>query len=179
MLALKMEGNFEKILGVLSDDLLNDIPLYVWDDVMFYIMNVMKERVKEIQRKRVKKTTKKWRKWAAQAGYQVETYKGTFSPVLAGSMAGMRTGTLMGDLEFSREPTVIREIFRSKGGSSLVYGIDADVYSRSYPIIFSDWVEKVKGVTAGLGIPEENIVIALERLGESVLRIMSERWSKA
>lgn len=178
MLILEMEGNFEEILGVLSDDLLEDIPLHVWDDVMSYLVNFMKEKVDSIKRKRVKKSTRRWRKWAARTGYSVETFEGIFSNVLPGARAGMRTGTLMDQLEASKEPTVIREIFKTRGGPSLIYAIDADIYFESYPLIFSQWVEKVKGIKGGIGIPEEVSLVGLDILGESVLNIMSERWSK-
>lgn len=178
MIELQIDANFEEILNLLRGEWLEDIPLEVWDESMDFLMSAMRAKTERIQRMRVSSKTAKWRRWAAETGYEVETYRGEFAGVIPGSRVGIRTGTLMQDLVLSRGPTVVRKIMKTGTGGSLIYAIDPEIFHASYPAIFSEYV-KGRGIQGGIGLTEETGLRALDILSKNVTAYVDVNWRSA
>jgi len=177
MIEVEVGGDYAELTGLLPDDLLK-VGAEIWDVPMLYLAQQMKEKVKTIRRKRVSKSTQKWRAWASRSGLKVLTFKDKVSGVMSGARAGMRTGTLLEQLENSAEPTVTKNIFHTPQRGMLVYAVDEYVYHNEYPIYFSAWLEKAKGVEGGIGITNDEQSAALKFLIEGVDNHLVRVWGR-
>jgi len=173
MISVEFKGNFKDVAeGV--DHLIQLIPLSVWDPVIEELKEVLREKVREIRRKRVSSATYKWRKF--MAGKPVETHVGEFDNVLGPSyIAGARTGTLLDDLDLAREPWVVFDVDRLEDGSRLVFALNEDLYSKSYPSYFSVWLES-HGISEGLTIHDADIEATAGILERSVSDWIATQW---
>lgn len=156
-------------LKILREDFLLKVPVEVLARTEGYLREVMAMNMNLIRRKRVRRgidalaagssgskwgSTYEWRLRMARRGRKVKTLEGAEAPVIPNIKAGMRTGTLLGQVEKSSAPTV--KISKSILGPDLVmkYSIDAGKYDRSYPLYFHQWISEVKGIEGGL-LPDE------------------------
>jgi hypothetical protein len=176
MFDIEMKTDFRGILDILTEDTLFGLSEVIWHSPMEYLSNVLRQRIKIIKRKRVKVKTRKWRRWAASKGFQVESIHGRFSGVNPRSNVGMRTGTLIGQLENFEEPTVTRQVMHDKFGGTLYFSINSDVYVNSYPEIFNAYLISKKNIEGGIGFTMNEKMHALDLLEFEVSSLIENRW---
>ena len=176
MFNISMQANFGKILDLFTEDTLFDISEAVFSVPMDYLAFTMRNKVKTIKRKRVKVKTRAWRKWAARKGLQVEHLHGQFAGVIPKSNVGMRTGTLLSQLENFSAPTVDKQVSKDKTGGVLYFSINSDVYVNNYPEIFSAYLESKKGIEGGIGFTLDEKNHALDLLEYEVVSLIQNRW---
>jgi hypothetical protein len=174
MISVEIKGNLkETIRGI--EGLLDQIPLSVWDPVIEDLKGELQAKAREIKKKRVSSVTVKWRK--TMSGRPVATHSGETDPVLAPSyLAGMRTGTLLKDIELAREPWIVFDVARAEGGSSLLFALNSDLYSRGYPEYFSIWLERKRGLSEGLSLHEADVEAAADILESQVGNWIVNEW---
>ena len=177
MIEVKVEGNFADLAGLLPDELLEVTP-NIWDAPMLYFMQEMEEKVKTIRSHKVSEETRRWRKWAAMTDYRAPTFVGQTARVIAGNDAGWRTGTLLGQLEGSSEPTVVRNIFHTPQAGRMEYSIDPSAYHDEYPAKFHWWIENVKKVEGGIGFSGEQQAVAIGLVAKGVDMHLEKVWGR-
>jgi len=179
MLMIQIDsGGLADLIEDLDPERLTILPLELFDDTIEDLDAELVAKVKKIKTKRVKRSTFERRQRRYEKYGVVETYHGTYSHGLPPSYkAGMRTGTLLGDIENIRKPGVIKTLEKDLDGPTLTYSIGADAFARSYPIAFHEWLIAKSGMDEGLMFHEADVESALYRLGMNVADFVEKKFT--
>lgn len=166
MITVDIRMDAAKAFKVLDPNFIFNIPKSIFLRAEDELRKIMAQKIQTIRRtKRVKRvynvrrtvtgrsrwgSTYEWRLRMARLQRTVKTLRGQVAPVLPTIKAGMRTNTMLDQLEGSKSPTVQLKSGMYESDLSMVYSIAAGKYDRSYPIFFHQWIEEVKGIEGGL-----------------------------
>lgn len=160
----------------LDPDKLTILPMELFDEAIEDLDAELKAKPRKIKSKRVKRSTFEWREKVYERHGVVETYEGSYRHVVPPSYkAGMRTETLLGDIENIRKPGVIKILDRDLDGITLSYEIGSDAFARSYPIFFHEWLIAKSNMEEGLLFHEADVESALFRLGTNVADFVEKK----
>ena len=154
----------------------------IWSETRQRLSKFMASRVSSIRKRSVSEATRKWRKSMAVHGKSVETYKDSYRPVISGASVGMRTGTLLGDMETSSPPG-IREEFGSNEMDNIPYGeytyyIPADIFAKSYPSKYFNPYSVARGIVEEslVEVNEDQAYSLLDSLSVAVKNHLIAKW---